>query len=275
MGAAENSFPMPWFFFSHWSQTLLSITRRGLLKGAALLATGLATQERAVPFSQAASPLAPIAPTLDANTLAHYVDPLPRPEIARPGGFRVDPENSALQLPYYRMAMRQVEAKVHRDLPPTRMWGFGSSSPGPAFETRSGQGLMVEWANELPGRHFLPIDHRLHGAEANLPAVRSVIHLHGGKTPPGSDGYPEDWFVPGKSVTYHYPNRQPACMLFYHDHAMGINRLNIYAGLFGLFPDSRRARGFPQPASRGIRSAIADLRSALAAGWPARLSRLR
>ncbi len=62
-----------------------------------------------------------------------------------------------------------------------------------------------------------------------------MIHLHGGKTPPGSDGYPEDWYVPGKSASYHYPNRQPACMLFYHDHAMGINRLNIYAGLFGLF----------------------------------------
>ena len=160
---------------------------------------------------------------------------LPIPVIAHASGFRPSPEDPGAQLPYYRMAMRQIESKVHRDLPATRMWGFGSSSPGPTFETRSGQGLLVEWVNELPERHFLPIDHTLHGAEANLPEVRSVIHLHGGKTPPDSDGYPEHWYVPGKSATFHYPNRQDAAMLFYHDHTMGINRLNIYAGLQGLY----------------------------------------
>ena len=41
--------------------------------------------------------------------------------------------------------------------------------------------------------------------------------------------------MPGKAATYHYPNNQDAAMLWYHDHAMGINRLNIYAGLMGLF----------------------------------------
>ena len=62
-----------------------------------------------------------------------------------------------------------------------------------------------------------------------------MVHVHGAKTPPESDGYPEDWYVPGKSVTYLYPNQQEPATLWYHDHAMGINRLNIYAGLFGLF----------------------------------------
>ena len=56
----------------------------------------------------------------------------------------------------------------------------------------------------------------------------------GRRTPPESDGYPEDWYVPGKSATYYYPNQQDAAALWYHDHTMGINRLNIYAGLFGL-----------------------------------------
>ena len=120
--------------------------------------------------------------------------------LRSPAALRPSPEDPSLKLPYYRIAMRAVESKVHRDLPATRMWGFGSSSPGPTFETRSGQGLLVEWVNELPQRHFLPIDHTLHGAEANLPEVRSVIHLHGGKTPPDSDGYPEHWYVPGKSA---------------------------------------------------------------------------
>ncbi len=131
--------------------------------------------------------------------------------------------------------MRQTEAKLHRDLPATRLWTYGGSWPGPTIETRSGQGLTVEWANELPDKHFLPIDHRLHGADAGKPEVRAVVHLHGGKTPPESDGWPEDWYVPGKSATYHYPNNQDPAMLWYHDHAMGINRLNIYAGLAGAY----------------------------------------
>ena len=202
------------------------ITRRRFLERTGILAAGISVNK---------FPSLPQQPTLDPDKLTPYVDPLPIPEIAQPSGTRPSPENPRLQLPYYRMAMRAIEAKVHRDLPATRMWGFGSSSPGPTFETRSNHGLIVEWVNDLPQRHFLPIDHTLHGAEANLPQVRSVIHLHGGKTPPDSDGYPEHWYVPGKSATFHYPNRQDAAMLFYHDHTMGINRLNIYAGLQGMY----------------------------------------
>jgi spore coat protein A len=172
---------------------------------------------------------------LDASSLAQFVDPLPIPEIAQPREYRPSPTEPAVKLPYYRIAMRQFESKIHRDLKPTRLWGFNGSSPGPTLETRSGQGLLVEWANELPNTHFLPIDHSIHGAEADKPDVRSVVHLHGGKAPPESDGYPENWYVPGKSATCHYPNRQEAAMLWYHDHALGINRLNVFAGLLGVF----------------------------------------
>src|SRR5581483_5100754 len=57
----------------------------------------------------------------------------------------------------------------------------------------------------------------------------------GGRTPPESDGYPENWFVPGQSATCYYPNQQDGAALFYHDHAMGITRLNAVAGLSGLY----------------------------------------
>src|SRR5208282_2949679 len=117
----------------------------------------------------------------------------------------------------------------------TRLWGYAAASPGPTFETRSGEGLLVEWVNELPEKHFLPIDHTIHGAEPDKPDVRAVVHLHGAKAPPESDGYPENWYVPGKSALCHYPNRQDAAMLWYHDHALGINRLNVFAGLLGVF----------------------------------------
>jgi spore coat protein A, manganese oxidase len=184
---------------------------------------------------QKLQPAAPSQPTLDPDKLTPWVDPLPFPPIAQPVGMRPSPAEAGRKIPYYRLAMRPVSTRVHRDLPPTRMWGFADTCPGPTIEARTHQGILVEWVNELPEHHFLPIDHKLHGAETTLPEVRTVIHLHGGKTPPESDGYPEHWYTPGKSATFYYPNQQDPATLFYHDHTMGINRLNIYAGLQGLY----------------------------------------
>ena len=91
---------------------------------------------------------------------------------------------------------------------------------------------------------------------------RATIHLHGGFTPWISDGTPHQWITPagdatpfkkgvsfqnvpdmvgpGKSIpapapgdgmaTFYYPNQQSARLMFYHDHAYGITRLNVYAG---------------------------------------------
>jgi len=172
------------------------------------------------------------ANTLNASTLPPFVDPLPIPPVAKSSGLRPLPSSPKTNVPYYRLAAQAIDVKIHRDLKPARMWGFGGSAPGPTLEMRSGEEILVEWANELPQQHFLPIDYRFHGAEGT-PQVRIVTHLHGGRVPPESDGYPEDWYVPSKSLTYRYPIQQEAAMLWYHDHAMGINRLNIYAGLFG------------------------------------------
>ena len=177
----------------------------------------------------------PVTPNLDPTTLARFVDPLPLPQIAQPIEHRPAPDGSGARVPFYRLSARAISAKLHRDLPPTNLWSYGGSVPGILFNTRSDQGQLIEWVNDLPAKHFLPIDHTLHGAEAGLPEGRSVVHLHGGRTPADSDGYPEDWYVAGQSKTYFYPNRQDAALLWYHDHAMGINRLNIYAGMVGLY----------------------------------------
>jgi len=185
---------------------------------------------------------------LDPAKLKRFVDPLPIPWIARPAGKRPSPANPQTEIAYYRMTMAGFESRVHRDLPPTRQWGFNGLSPGPIIEARSGEGVFVEWANQLPRRHLFAIDHNLHGAERDKPDVRAVVHLHGAKAPPESDGYPEAWFAPGKSATCYYPNQQDACLLWYHDHAMGINRLNIYAGLLGLYivrDETEGALGLP------------------------------
>jgi spore coat protein A len=167
--------------------------------------------------------IAPAPALLDADRVAPFVDALPIPAISKAAGRR------------YRIPIREFYSKIHRDVPPTRFWGYGGSVPGPTIEARSGEEIFVEWPNQLPAKHFLPIDHNLMGAEKGVPESRTVVHLHGGRVPPASDGWPEDWYTPGKSASYHYPNQQEAALLWYHDHAMGINRLNVCAGMAGLY----------------------------------------
>jgi len=177
--------------------------------------------------------MAPAPPQLDLSRLTPFVDSLPIPEVAKPAGTR--PNASRRRVPFYRIPIQEFFSKIHRDVPPTRFWGYGNSVPGPTIEARSGEEISIEWPNRLPAKHFLPIDHNLMGAEKGVPESRTVVHVHGARVPPASDGWPEAWYGPGKSATYHYPNEQEAALLWYHDHAMGINRLNICAGMAGLY----------------------------------------
>ncbi|HTB96872.1 MAG TPA: multicopper oxidase domain-containing protein [Terracidiphilus sp.] len=209
------------------------ITRRKFINQSSLITAGAWAPRLLAQAMPHAVP--PAIPNLDPGSLARFVDPLPLPQIAKPVEHRAAPDGSGARVPFYRVAMRAISAKLHRDLPPTNLWSYGGAVPGLLFDTRSHEGQLIEWANDLPQKHFLPIDHSLHGADKGVPETRGIVHLHGGKTPPESDGYPEDWYVPGKARTYYYPNQQDAATLWYHDHAMGINRLNIYAGLFGLY----------------------------------------
>jgi spore coat protein A len=180
-------------------------------------------------------PVVQAPPLLNLAKLSAFVDPLPRPPIAQPAGLKPNPSYGKKQIPFYRVPIQEFSSKVHRDVPATRFWGYGNSMPGPTIEARRGEEILVEWQNKLPAKHFLPIDHNLMGAEKDKPEVRTVVHLHGAKVPPASDGYPEDWYAPGSAKIYHYPNQQDATMLWYHDHAMGISRLNICAGMVGLY----------------------------------------
>ena len=168
----------------------------------------------------------PGTPMLHSLELSPFVDELPMPQrlvVSQTAGKPT------------RVTMREVHAKVHRDVAPTRMWSYGSTALAPLIEARSGQAAHVEWVNQLPTKHFLPVDFSLHGCGHEVPEVRACVHLHGGKNPPEQDGFPEDWYVPGKSRVNAYPMQQEATALWYHDHAMGLNRLNVYAGLAGMY----------------------------------------
>jgi spore coat protein A len=188
----------------------------------------------------AAQPARPVHKPLRVDRLEKFADPMPVPTVAKSLGMRAAPHGAVgvqpgQMLEFYRLTMRQVPTKIHRDVPPTPMWSYGETVPGPTIEAKSGQPVLIEWVNELPEKHSFPIDHTLCGAEAGVPDVRTAVHVHGAKVPPQYDGYPEDWQTPGQRVQAIYPMNQDAATLWYHDHAMGIERLNQYAGLFGFF----------------------------------------
>jgi spore coat protein A len=167
--------------------------------------------------------------------LQKFVDKLPIPPTISP--IKQDKNGS-----YYEVTMREFTHKLHRDLGPTRLWGYNGMYPGPTFDVMKDETTYVKWMSDLPTKHFLPIDTTIHGAEKTLPEVRTVVHVHGGKQPANSDGYPEAWFTRNFEQTgplferevYVYPNLE-AAPLWYHDHTMGITRLNMYAGLAGFF----------------------------------------
>jgi spore coat protein A, manganese oxidase len=210
-------------------QALRAIERRKFLKLMGGAASGVVALGSGGTFVRARRAEAQV-------TLTPFVDALPIPNGIRPSGtFDGDP--------LFQVTMQAFRQKLHRDLPPTTLWGYNGQYPGPTFEARRGQPIAVRWMNNLPSRHLFPIDNTLHGDEAGQPAVRTVVHLHGHKVLPESDGYPEAWFTNGFGQTgpffeqriYQYPNDQAATQLWYHDHALGATRINNYAGLSGVY----------------------------------------
>jgi spore coat protein A len=169
-------------------------------------------------------------PMLCPVNLTPWLDALPLPAVATPvtgtpGG--------------------ETTQQLHSQLPDTVVWGYddgtGPTYPGPTIEASSNEHVTVNWINdlrdvgtgELRTDHYLDVDTAcIHGA-VDLP--KSVVHLHGGHVEARFDGYPEDTFLPGQMDTYEYPNGQQAGTLWYHDHALGITRLNVYMGLAGLY----------------------------------------
>jgi len=223
----------------------LKFSRRDLLRigfgaGAGLFASLQRLQAQQANMSHAMS-MAPSAAHLAAakayheaeaaGPLASYVTPLAIPPVIRPSGAKS-----------VEIRMVPFPHQAHRDLPAATLWGYNAMWPGPTFEVRKGEPLWVKWINQLPAKHFLPIDPTIHGSEEGVPEVRTVTHVHGAQVMPESDGYPDAWVTPdGRSGSVvaanpaHYPNDQPATTLWYHDHALGITRLNVYAGLAGFY----------------------------------------
>jgi spore coat protein A len=154
--------------------------------------------------------------------------------------------------------------------PHDRRKAIGMGYLGPTLSVTTDHPTVVKYRNELPTTHMFqfvidairngdpqltPIAPPPYKSEPPFPPninVWNVVHQHGGFTPPQSDGMPKQSFSPdgfhAESYTtldpsrvkpneaiYAYTNHDRSCMLWYHDHAMGMTSLNVYAGLAGLY----------------------------------------
>lgn len=146
----------------------------------------------------------------------------------------------------------------------------------------------LHWANPEAGVEGRDSRHIYTTGETPEPytgPVPLVTHLHGIHVSDESDGYPEAWYLPDAanipdgyalvgslwedhakkfeelygeawepgSAVAHYKNEQGAAPLFYHDHALGMTRINVYSGAVGLYllrggRDEVREGSVPAPA---------------------------
>jgi spore coat protein A, manganese oxidase len=168
------------------------------------------------------------------GALAKYIQPLPVPGdgivVATPSGIN-----------QYAFTQREIARQLHPDLPPTPLWAYDDGSGlggqagsfGMAVVAHSGTPLDVTYTNRLPLTYpdWIPVDTNLTPLGNQ---VRAMTHLHGAFVAGDFDGNPEitpNGFGFGDTQTVHYPNEQPATLLWFHDHALGATRLNVFAGL--------------------------------------------
>jgi len=113
--------------------------------------------------------------------------------------------------------------------------------------------------------------------------VPMVPHMHGGHNAQESDGYAEAWFLPAAkstpdgfategtwydffgrefqnkfgvawetgTATFQYENDQRGGTFWYHDHTLGMTRLNVYAGPAGFYLLRRGPGDLPSPVLPG------------------------
>ncbi|MET0692429.1 MAG: multicopper oxidase family protein [Propionibacteriaceae bacterium] len=133
----------------------------------------------------------------------------------------------------YHVVQRTAQVEIVPGFP-TQIYGYDGLFPGPTIKARRGEKIVVNHRNTLD--------------------VPTVVHLHGGHTPPGSDGYPIDLVLPERGLAhvghaghvtaqgdvspgqrdYVYPNEQPAATLWYHDHRMDFTAPQVWRGLAGF-----------------------------------------
>lgn len=185
---------------------------------------------------------------LDGKSINKFVNPLPN--LLTPGLY-IDATAGG----NYEITMSQGlhDFGLGAGFDPTFAWGYHSDDAplwdtielpndvgldylGPTIVAKEDVPISVQWFNNLPDNHLLNADDTPHGAKESLNGgVHVQPHVHGGLTAASSDGNPfaNNAFL-GTEI-YNYRNAQDPATIWYHDHALGITRLNVYAGLAGFY----------------------------------------
>jgi spore coat protein A len=189
---------------------------------------------------------------LDPRTQPKFVNQLPVPGVidARNGGV------FTIGVSQFNQWLGLTDPLTGQHLN-TTVWGYNGSYPGPTILAKKNIPVQIFWRNNLVNSnnqflpHLLPIDTSIdwafsHDLNWQSYGVPIVTHVHGGHTESASDGLPDAWYTPnyarkgpgfikGDVAPYRYDNDQEAATIWYHDHASGVTRLNVYAGLAGYY----------------------------------------
>jgi FtsP/CotA-like multicopper oxidase with cupredoxin domain len=136
-----------------------------------------------------------------------------------------------------------------RTLPPSTIYGFNGTFPGPMINAQYGHPVLVRFENHL---HENPLG--LPRQDFGSPNLQFLTHLHNGHTAPESDGNPhfavsgkdgpgDRGFAPKWSVDNLYLNwpaggddTEKQSFFWFHDHTMDSTGSNVYKGMVGLYP---------------------------------------
>jgi spore coat protein A len=242
-----------------------TLGRREFLKRGAIAGAGLTLPLSLDVASAGAMPARGIAalPLANSDFLVKWIQPI---RGLGPTGIQLAtpiPDPVMANTVMYNITASEYTDTLHPQLGPTRLFGYHDTVmpdgavphhlSGLIIATR-GIASRIRVTNALPARHIIPVDTTIMGA--NQAQNRITNHLHGGLVPWVSDGGPFSWFDPvgnhGSSflngplgvfdnipampllpgqADYYYPNNQGTRLEWYHDHAVGITRINAYAGI--------------------------------------------
>jgi FtsP/CotA-like multicopper oxidase with cupredoxin domain len=231
-------------------------------------------------------PNATTIPALPATTVWSYgraQDPLPDSSLIAGGAAGVAPAtNSSFNYPALTVENTTM-------LPTKVRWINDLKDPvtGAFLPHLFNVDQTLHWANPtntgcttMPGMLMPGTDCHTNNPAPYTGPVPFVTHVHGAHVQPHSDGYPEAWWLPAASnipagyasrgshfgqadnsntvagsAFFSYENTQAATTLWYHDHALGMTRLNVYAGPAGFWlirgGVNDLAAGLPGPAPAG------------------------
>ena len=231
-------------------------------------APGDAPNRKSASIASFQSPQTP----LDGNGVPKFVDPLPLLNGTRADGTQTLQIN--MQEFQQRVLPASIYSGLAAPYDKgTFLWGYNINNAGPSWpsrtiESRQNVSTTAIYSNGLVNTHLqslLTVDQSLHWADplgttaanncvngpplaepCTLPyagPIPAVVHLHGAEVLSQYDGHPEAWFTPGQAHkgrsfvtnTYNYGNTQEATTLWFHDHALGVVRENVFAGLAGFY----------------------------------------